>query len=63
MIVVETGRYKVLHDFNVRTPITSSYVKKGDIITIKQVDIKGSKVIGPELLDWISNDLPVIKIE
>jgi len=59
MLVKNSGKYKALKDFNVRSTFSSSIIKKGEIIAITQIDEEGEKVIGKDLMDWINWDLPV----
>ena len=53
------GRYKLLQDWSSRGSRSIKQFSKGDIIDISQIDVGGRKVIGPALLDWARQDLPV----
>ncbi|KKL58454.1 hypothetical protein LCGC14_2225220 [marine sediment metagenome] len=63
MIVTEKGKYKLLKDFKVRNSIAIGTLEEGDVLEITQIDELTNKVIGPELMDWANNELPVEKIE
>ena len=63
MIVTEKGKYKLLKDFKVRNSIATGTLEEGDVLEITQIDELTNKVIGPELMDWANNELPVEKIE
>lgn len=63
MIVTKKGKYKVLKDFNTRSAISIGTVSKDSIIQITQVDDMAHRVIGPELFDWMPNELPVEKVK
>ena len=63
MIVTEKGKYKLLKDFKVRNSIEIGTLEEGDVLEITQIDELTNKVIGPELMDWANNELPVEKIE
>jgi len=62
MIIKNMGIYRLLEDFNFRTPISGGILGKGSLLHISQVDKIGRKVIGPELKDWTGWDLPVEEV-
>jgi len=59
MIVKETGKYRLLKEFIVRTSFSTGTLPKGTEINITQIDDVYHKVIGPELKDWRYWDIPV----
>jgi len=62
MLVQETGKYKLIEDYKVRTMYSIYNFGKDTIINITQIDKKNKKVIGPEISDWVRWDMPVEKI-
>jgi len=59
----QPGKYKVKKTFTIRNATTISKIKKGDEITITQVDKRGHKILGTETMDWMPWDLPVEPVE
>ena len=59
MIVKQIGKYRLLKDLQVRTPISIGTIPAGSIITITQISKDYRQVIGPELKDWHYYELPV----
>ena len=62
MKITEIGQYELLKDISVRNSIAIAMLKKGSILNITQIDIRGHKVISKELMDWTDQCLPVRKI-
>ena len=63
MKVTETGKYRLLRDFIVRTTISVGTLPKGTILNITQIDHECHKVISNELKDWAHQCLPVERIK
>ena len=63
MIVNKLGKYKFIKDYISRNSIAVSNIKVGDILTVKQIDTQGNKIIGDIMLDWVPWELPVIEYD
>lgn len=63
MIVKEKGHYRLLSDIKTGNATSVGTIPAGTILEITQIDYAAQKVIGPDLLDWKSWNLPVIPIK
>lgn len=63
MKITKPGQYRLLRDYKTRNSISIGTIPKGTLITITQIDTEYNKVIGPSLLDWEYNNLPVEEAE
>ena len=59
MKITAPGRYILTRDFGFRGPLTIVNFPAGTTLQITQVDPVNNKVIGPDLPDWASFELPV----
>jgi len=58
MKVTKTGKYLLNAAFSSRGTCGITHLPKGAVIEITQIDHSGCKVIGPELMDWESDEIP-----
>ena len=58
MQIVTPGQYRLTADFSTYGARGQRFCR-GKIITISNVDHVHERVIGPDLPDWVSNDMPV----
>ena len=61
MIIKKTGKYKLTKNWSNRSSRSILNLQKGATIEITQIDERGCKVIGPDIGDWASWDLPVVE--
>lgn len=59
MKVAKCGKYRLTQDFYTRGTCSCGWISKGSIIAITQIDHEYNKVIGPDLLDWTYNNMPL----
>jgi len=59
MKITKTGFYQLTEDLFIRNPTGCGSLPTGTVIQITQIDNMYNKVIGPDLMDWMYNDLPV----
>ena len=59
MKIEKCGRYRLTQAFSSRGPISIVHLRAGMTIRIAQIDSINNRVIGPDLMDWMDNDLPV----
>lgn len=58
MKITQPGFYRLTEDFSSRGSMSISHLPNGMIIQITQIDVNGNKVIGPQFLGWVCNDIP-----
>lgn len=58
MKITQPGYYRLTEDFSVRGAWAIQHLSVGAIIQITQIDALNRHVIGPELLNWVSDEMP-----